>query len=76
MSVERSYATESVWKLIFKLSVPVVFITLVTTLYNMADMLFIAQTGDPNQIAAVSLSSPVFMLEMAMGTLIGGGGGA
>ncbi len=73
MQNETTFASENVWKAIAKLAVPAVFMTLVITVYNMADVIFIAQTGDAAQIAAVSLASPVFMLQMMLGTLIGGG---
>ena len=47
--------------LLLKLSLPAVLVTMVIVLYNIADMLFIGQTGDPNKVAAVSLASPVLM---------------
>ena len=40
----------------------------------MADTFFIGQTGDPMQVAAVSLATPVFMVLMALGNLFGIGG--
>ena len=43
-------------------------------IYNMADTFFIGQTGDPMQVAAVSLATPVFMVFMALGNLFGIGG--
>ncbi len=47
---------------------------LVVVIYNMADTFFIGQTGDPMQVAAVSLATPVFMVLMALGNLFGIGG--
>ena len=47
---------------------------LVVVIYNMADTFFIGQTGDPMQVAAVSLATPVFMIFMALGNLFGIGG--
>ncbi|MGN0479062.1 MAG: MATE family efflux transporter [Hominenteromicrobium sp.] len=64
----------SVWKAIFKMSLPTIAVMLVTIVYNMADLIFVGQTGDAAQVAAVSLASPYFMLQMTLGTLIGGGG--
>ncbi len=74
MKTEDIFEKGSVWKSIAKMCIPVIFVMLVTTAYNMADMLFVGQTGDANQVAAISLSSPLFMLLMTCGTLIGGGG--
>lgn len=64
----------SVWKAIFKMSLPTIAVMLVTIIYNMADLIFVGQTGDAAQVAAVSLASPFFLLQMTLGTLIGGGG--
>lgn len=64
----------SVWKAIFKMSLPTIAVMLVTIIYNMADLIFVGQTGDAAQVAAVSLASPYFLLQMTLGTLIGGGG--
>lgn len=74
MKTEEIFEKGSVWKAIAKMCIPVILVMLVTTAYNMADMLFVGQTGDANQVAAISLSSPLFMLLMTCGTLIGGGG--
>lgn len=64
----------TVWKLIAKLSIPAVIITLVMVVYNMADIFFIGQTGNKLMVAAISLCAPVFVIIQAIGTLIGGGG--
>lgn len=74
MKTEEIFEKGSVWKAIAKMCIPVILVMLVTTAYNMADMLFVGRTGDADQVAAISLSSPLFMLLMTCGTLIGGGG--
>jgi len=74
MKTEDIFEKGSVWKAIAKMCIPVILVMLVTTAYNMADMLFVGRTGDANQVAAISLSSPMFMLLMTCGTLVGGGG--
>lgn len=53
---------------------PTMISMLVVVIYNMADTFFIGQTGDPMQVAAVSLATPVFMVFMALGNLFGIGG--
>ncbi len=56
------------------MAVPTMISMLVVVIYNMADTFFIGQTGDPMQVAAVSLATPVFMVFMALGNLFGIGG--
>ena len=55
-------------------AVPSILTSLVIVFYNMADTFFVGQTGDPNQIAAVSLATPIFLLMMACGNIFGVGG--
>ena len=57
-----------------KLAIPTVLSMIVSILYNLADTYFVGQTGDPNQVAAVSLTMPVFLLMMACGNIFGVGG--
>ena len=59
---------------ILKSAVPAILGMVVTLIYNIADTYFIGQTGNPLQVAAVSLAMPVFLLFMATGNLIGRGG--
>lgn len=66
--------TGSFPKLLLNLCLPAVIIMLVMIVYNMADTFFIGQTGDPNQIAAVSLCAPIFSILSGLGTLFGNGG--
>ena len=74
MNAQDIFEKDSIWKAIAKMCLPVILVMLVTIAYNMADMLFVGQTGNADQVAAISLSSPLFMLLMTCGTLIGGGG--
>ncbi|MBR3053751.1 MAG: MATE family efflux transporter [Firmicutes bacterium] len=59
-----------------KMAIPAVLSQLVVLLYNMADTFFIGQTNDPLMVAGVSIILPVFNTTVALGTLIGVGGGA
>lgn len=61
-------------KAVATMAVPTMISMLVVVIYNMADTFFIGQTGDPMQVAAVSLATPVFMVFMALGNLFGIGG--
>lgn len=56
------------------LIVPTVISQLVMLVYNMADTWYIGQTGDPYQVAAVTVTYPVFMLMNAFANLFGIGG--
>ena len=59
-----------------KMAIPSVISSLVTVVYNMADTFFVGQTGDPLQVAAVSLTNPIFILFMAVANMLGTGGSA
>ena len=61
-------------KAVATMAIPTMISMLVVVIYNMADTFFIGQTGDPMQVAAVSLATPVFMVFMALGNLFGIGG--
>ncbi|RCX17616.1 putative MATE family efflux protein [Anaerobacterium chartisolvens] len=65
---------ESVYKAMLKLSLPMVLGMLVQILYNLTDTFFVGKLNDHNQIAAVSLTMPLFMLLMALGSILGTGG--
>ena len=61
-------------KAVATLAIPTVLSMLVTVIYNMADTFFVGQTNDANQVAAVSLTMPVFFILMAFGNMFGIGG--
>lgn len=71
---QQALASAPYYKLALKLCVPSIVIMLVMIVYNMADTFFIGQTGDSNQIAAISLCGPLFSLLSGLGTLFGNGG--
>lgn len=58
------------------MAIPSVISSLVTVLYNMADTFFVGQTNDALQVAAVSLTNPIFILFMAISNMLGMGGSA
>ena len=60
-----------VGKAVARMAVPTIISMLVVVIYNMADTFFIGQTGDAMQVAAVSISAPVFTILMAFGNLFG-----
>jgi putative MATE family efflux protein len=59
---------------IIRLALPMMAAMLAQSVYNMTDLFFIGQTGDPNMVAAVSLVFPVFMLSQAAGNVFATGG--
>ena len=63
-------------KAVATMAIPSVISSLVTVVYNMADTFFVGQTGDPLQVAAVSLTNPIFILFMAFANMFGMGGSA
>ncbi|MCC8106859.1 MAG: MATE family efflux transporter [Clostridiales bacterium] len=63
-----------VHKAFFSLSMPVVMGMVVSLLYNMVDTYFIAQTGNTNLVAGVSLGAPIFTCMIALGDILGLGG--
>ncbi len=54
--------------------IPSIVVELMILIYNLADTFFIAQTNDPLQVAAVSLSTPAFMVLGALGVIFMVGG--
>ena len=61
-------------KAVAQMAVPTMLSMLVVVLYNMVDTFFVGQTGDANQVAAVSVATPVFLILMALGNMFGIGG--
>ena len=74
MTNEKALREQSVGKLLVSLSLPVILIMVVQVLYNMADVFFLGRSGDPLQVAGVSLAMPVFAVFSGFNTLIGFGG--
>lgn len=73
---EDIFEKQSIPKSVFSLSVPTMVGMIVIVLYNMADTFFIGQLNDPNQVAAISITMPIFLLLMALGSIFGIGGGS
>ncbi len=61
-------------KAVAALAIPSVLGMLINIIYNLADTFFVGQTGDANQVAAVSISMPLYLMFMATGNLFGVGG--
>ena len=73
MANEKMMREAPVWKLMLKMSLPVVLVTLMMVVYNMADVMFIGMTGATMQVAAVKLAGPAFSIIQSFNTLLGMG---
>lgn len=70
----EAFNTMPVSQAVIKNAVPAMIAMLMVLVYNLADTLFIGQTHDAYQVAAVSLATPAFLMFMAVGTVFGVGG--
>ena len=70
----KIFSDYSVPKAVATLALPSMLGMLINIIYNLADTFFVGQTGDANQVSAVSLSMPLFFLFLAIGNLFGVGG--
>ncbi len=61
----------SVPKAVAKFAIPTILSQLITLLYNLADTFFVGHTNDPSQVAALTLSFPIFMTLTMVGNLFG-----
>jgi putative MATE family efflux protein len=75
MAKDRTYILSAmpVRQAIMKMSLPVVFGMMVQVLYNLVDTWFIGKIGDASQLAAANISSPVFIILMAVSNIVGTG---
>ena len=73
MTLEQ-FNSMPVSKAVIKNAVPAMLAMLMFLIYNLADTFFISQTHDAYQIAAISLTTPLFMMFSAFGSIFGGGG--
>lgn len=76
MEENELMSTMRVRTAVAKMAIPSVISSLVTVVYNMADTYFVGRTGDALQVAAVSLTNPIFILLMAFANMFGMGGSA
>lgn len=70
----RVFEDYKVPKAVATMALPSMMGMLINIVYNLADTFFVGQTGDSNQVAAVSVSMPLFLLFIGVGNLFGVGG--
>jgi len=68
------YEKMPVGKAVLTLAIPTVISQIIHILYNMADTFFIGQLNDTSQVAAATLSMPLFILMTGIANLFGMGG--
>ncbi len=71
---KQVFESYSVPKAVATMAVPSMLGMLINVVYNLADTFFVGQTGNSNQVAAVSVSMPLFLIFIAVGNLFGVGG--
>lgn len=71
LTEKEIFADLPVKKAVLKLTVPTVISQLITVIYNMADTFFIGQLNDPVQVAAATLSMPLFIFLTGFANLFG-----
>ena len=71
---ENVFEKGPVYKVYFKMAIPVVMGLVISIVYNLTDTYFISQTNNTNLIAGVSVCAPIFTLLMAFGNIFGQGG--
>lgn len=65
---------KNIQKLIMTLGLPAMLGQLATLIYNIADTYFVSTTKDPDQIAAVTLCTPILLIIMSVSSIFGMGG--
>lgn len=73
---EELFKNAPVRRAVFQMAFPTVISSLILVIYNMADTFFVGQTHNAYQVAAVSLTNPVFVMYMAIANLLGIGSSA
>ena len=63
-------------KLLVEYSIPAIIGTLVISLYNIVDRIYIGQGVGPEAISGLALTFPIMTLSVACGTLVGAGAAA
>ncbi len=56
--MDELFAKAPIKQVYFKLSLPVVLGMITTMIYNLADTMFVAKTGDTNLVAGITIGAP------------------
>lgn len=74
IKMNELFAKAPIKQVYFKLAFPVVLGMITTMVYNLADTMFVAKTGDANLVAAVTISTPLINFLIAFSDILGLGG--
>ncbi|HHW73990.1 MAG TPA: MATE family efflux transporter, partial [Firmicutes bacterium] len=74
--LDRTHILDSmpIYRAIWTLALPTMMAMLVQVIYNMTDTFFIGKLNEPNMVAAIAISMPVFMMIQAFGNIFAVGG--
>lgn len=72
--MDELFAKAPVKQVYFKLALPVVLCMITTMVYNLADTMFVAKTGDTNLVAGITIGAPLFTFLLAVSDIFGLGG--
>lgn len=72
--MDELFAKAPIKKVYFQLALPVVLGMITTMIYNLADTMFVAKTGDTNLVAGVTIGAPLFTFLIAVSDIFGLGG--
>lgn len=68
------FEEKSIVKAVMRLGLPAMLAQLATLIYNTADTYFVSMTKSPDQIAAVTLCTPILLIIMSLACVFGMGG--
>lgn len=69
--IRELFEGHSVPRTILTFAVPTILSQVIHLIYNLADTFFVGHTNDPSQVAALTLSFPIFMVLLMVGNLFG-----
>lgn len=72
--MDELFAKAPIKKVHFKLAFPVVVGMITTMIYNLADTMFVAKTGNTDLVAGVTIGAPLFTFLIAVSDIFGLGG--
>lgn len=71
--ITRKLEQEPIGRLLLQYAIPAVIGTMVNSLYNIVNRIFIGQGVGPYAIAGLTLTFPILMFLQAFGMLVGAG---
>ena len=69
-------AKDSIWKLLFRFSLPAIIAMSATSLYNLTDSIFIGRGVGAMAMAGLGITLPIMNIVSALGSMVGIGASA